>query len=111
MAENISENEAKTLLRIYIGQNIRSEGILQSDVGDVEVVGRLISKKLVKENHWYLPEYLTTDGGTDLAKSLVERKIDVVRKTLYVQLKRFPRRSLASLSLDTFSEAYLSQAK
>ncbi len=40
--------------KIYIGQNVRSEGILSSDLTGAKLqVKNLLKKDLIMENYWY----------------------------------------------------------
>ncbi len=93
---SISDMEADILLKIYIGQNIRDEGILQSEFGnqEKEIIKQLISKNLVRENHWYLYQYLTTPKGSKIGKELVNEKIEKYRNYIEDELSKLPEKGL-----------------
>ena len=63
MNVDLSSKEQDTLLRIYVGQNIREEGILKSEVPEAPVAEILLSKGLITTKHWYLDQYTTTEAG------------------------------------------------
>jgi len=67
----VSPQALEVLLKIYIGQNIRNEGILQSELDGQEQIKELLSRGLIRENHRYLNQFLTTDEGSELGKKLV----------------------------------------
>jgi hypothetical protein len=72
----LSQEAEKVLLRIYIGQNIRSEGILQSEILNQTEAQELLSEGLIKENHFYkFSQFLTSEKGSLLASGIVKRKI------------------------------------
>ncbi len=48
------EKNLQTLKKIYIGQNVRSKGILSSDLTGAKLqVKNLLKKDLIMENYWY----------------------------------------------------------
>ncbi|MBC7130128.1 hypothetical protein H5T51_02765, partial [Candidatus Bathyarchaeota archaeon] len=91
---NISPKAQKILLKIYIGQNIRKEGILQSEIGEKEETQTLLSEGLIKENDWYLRQFLTTDKGSILGKTLVMKKIEEAKDQLQMMLRDIPQKVL-----------------
>ena len=95
--EKLTPELEEELARIYIGQNIRKEGILQSQVEN-ERAAVLLSLKLIKENEWYaLGLYLTTIEGDKLAKDTLGRKITEAKALLESRIKDIPRRIITFL--------------
>lgn len=90
-SEALKPEEKDVLLKIYIGQNIRKEGILQSEVMEKEQIQVLLSEGLIKENHWYLDQFLTTDLGSDVGKLLIEKRIENNKQELQVELDNIPK--------------------
>jgi len=95
LTTDLLDREAKALLTIYIGQNIRPEGILQTDVKDKEAAKWLISKGLIRENNRYLLEYLTTDKGAEIGKLLIENRIKDNQEKLRIKLQEIPPKVLS----------------
>jgi len=91
----ISPETQKVLLKIYMGQNIRVEGILQSEIKEEEQKELLLSRGLIKENHWYLHQFLTTERGSDLGRRLVEKRIRETENQLVEKLGTLPRKVIA----------------
>ena len=94
LSMSISPSEKEVLLRIYIGQNIREEGILQSGISQKEEIKTLLSKNLIKENHWYLDQFLTSHEGSALAKKLVMERIAETQGQLQHRIQHIPKRIL-----------------
>ena len=77
--EELTSELEDELCEIYIGQNIREEGVLQSLV-DKEKATRLLGKGLIKEKVWYNHRlYLTTAEGDRLAR---RRLKEIMSQTL-----------------------------
>lgn len=91
----MSAQDQKILLKIYIGQNIRKEGILQSELYGQEQIQSLLSKNLIKENHWHLNQFLTTDEGSELGSKLVLERIKDKEEDLQNKLRDIPQRALS----------------
>lgn len=91
---NIFPKAQEILLKIYIGQNINQAGILQSEIREKEETQTLLSEGLIKENHWYLYQFLTTDKGSNIGKTLVMKKIEEVQNQLQKMLKDIPQKFL-----------------
>lgn len=88
-------NEYDVLLKIYIGQHIRPEGILQGEIREKEIVQSLLSKGLIKENRWYnWYLFLTTDKGTQIASTILKKRLEEKREELEIRLKKIPKRAL-----------------
>lgn len=100
--ENIEDQFSEILTEIYIGQNIRDEGILQSTIADWKnQASNLVEKRLIRENHWYSHLlYLTTPDGDDAARSLIEKKIAIYKGRLQTFLENFPPRCVGFLIHD-----------
>lgn len=90
----ISIYTQEVLLKVYIGQNINRSGILQSQIKDEEQKQILLSESLIKENHWYLRQFLTTDKGSTLGKTLVEKRIEERENQLQTKLQDIPSKVL-----------------
>jgi len=91
---DISSNAQEVLLRVYVGQNIRGAGILQSEIKEKEQVEILLSEGLIKENHWYMYQFLTTDEGSDFGKTLVKKRIEEKENQLQTKLQDIPKKVL-----------------
>jgi len=88
-------DEEDVLLKIYIGQNIRSQGILQEEIEEKEKAQSLLSKGLIKENHWYRWDlFLTTDEGAQIASTLLRKRLEKKKNELKVKFKGIPKRAL-----------------
>ncbi len=110
MAE-LSPESKQVLLTIYIGQNIRTEGILQSDVKGKkdarDCLLLLLSEGYILESHWYLDQFRTTNKGSEMARAAIERMIqeddqlirnktnEIPRKVLTFFARRYIRNGLA----------------
>lgn len=94
MAADISPLEQEVLARIYIGQNIRKEGILQSDIPAKKETQTLLSMNLIEENNWYLRQFLTTDVGSRVAKKLILERIMQTQGQLQKKISHIPKRVL-----------------
>ncbi len=99
----LSADAQKVLLRIYIGQNIRDEGILQSEVKNKETE-ELLARGIIEQNHWHLPEFKTTNYGTAVASEIVNAKIDQNRTALSEKLRLIPEKVIGF-----FNRRYLSK--
>jgi hypothetical protein len=92
---DISTREKEVLLKIYIGQNIRNEGVLRSDIKEIQLAQSLRSKGLIKENRWYRHQLLlTTDEGSRFGKELVAKRIDERKEQLEDKICEIPKRTL-----------------
>jgi hypothetical protein len=83
----LSSGAKGVLLKIYIGQNIRDEGILQSEIRKTTEVQELLSKKLIRENSWHLDQFLTTEEGSVLASEMVKEKLAANKTSLLKRIK------------------------
>lgn len=93
----LSDSDQDTLLTVYIGQNISKAGILQSEIealGMKEQTQTLLSEGLIRENHWYLDQFLTTKKGGNIARVLLNQRIEEVGKQLETELECLPKKAL-----------------
>jgi len=91
---NIPPEAQEVLLRIYIGQNVNRSGILQSQISEKEQTQTLLARGLIRENHWYLDQFLTTDNGSEIGKALVKTRIEENKDELQAKLKEIPQKVL-----------------
>jgi len=68
---------------------------LQSDVGDDRQTGSLLSKGLIRENHWHLNQLLTTKRGSEVANQVMLERIEKTGKGLQNMEETVPPRALA----------------
>lgn len=109
-SENLSHSEIEknlqTLKKIYIGQNIRSEGVLSSDFANEKTqVEMLLRKNLIKENHWYFKQYLTTERGSQIAKELLVYELETKKDEIRKILDSIPKNLLKFLLLEHFAKS------
>lgn len=90
----LSSQSIEVLVKIYIGQNIRNEGILQSEVIEKDHVLQLLSEGVILENHWYLNQFKTTEKGSEIAQAIVKKRIKEKSEQLRSKLGDIPRRVL-----------------
>jgi len=93
--KKLSPEVRKILLKIYIGQNVRKEGILQSEIYSKDNVQRLITQGLIRENHWHLDQFLTTEKGSRLARGIVNKRIEANKYKLRKNTDKIPDRVLS----------------
>ncbi len=87
-------SEEDVLLKIYIGQNISDEGILQSEIREKEEIKGLLSKGLIKESNFYrLHLFLTTERGAEFASKLLRKRLEERRDELEEKFKDIPKRA------------------
>jgi hypothetical protein len=84
----------EVLVKIYIGQNIRNEGILQREVKEKDQTTMLLSKGLISENHWYLDQFTTSEKGSETASVIVRRRIEEKSEQLTAKVSEIPKRVL-----------------
>lgn len=95
--QKLTSELEEELVKIYIGQNIRKEGILQSQVKK-ERADALLSERLIKENHWYsFGLYVTTTEGDRYSKSILEKKITEADTIIESRITEIPRRIITLL--------------
>ena len=96
------EKNLQTLKKIYIGQNIRSEGILSSDFSESQVKN-LLKKDLIRENYWYFKQYLTTERGAKVAQELLSNELEVKKDDVKTILDSIPKNLLGFLLFEYFA--------
>lgn len=101
------EGNLQVLKRIYIGQNIRPEGILKSDFEAQKTqVSNLIKKGLITENKWYRHElYLTTEMGSKIAREFLENELKAKEESLSHIVDDIPSNLLRFLLFDYFAKS------
>ncbi len=76
MIDHCSTEDFNVLCKIFLGENIRDEGVLQRDIGDSEICIKLKNLGLIQESTWYNHElYHTTNKGSKIAFEIVGKKI------------------------------------
>ena len=90
------------LKKIYIGQNIRSEGILKSDFSGFEKeIGILTKHGFIKDNNWYsFHLYLTTERGSKIGKTIIKNLIRNKRTEITGAVLNLPHNSIGFLLFD-----------
>jgi hypothetical protein len=104
--EKLTSELEDELRKIYIGQNIREEGVLQS-VADRQKATLLLSKGLIQEKVWYNHHlYLTTAEGDRLAKRLLEDRMSstINRYILESSISDLPKKVIQFVIRRYFSE-------
>ena len=91
---SMSPQAQEVLIEVYVGQNINKSGILQSQIKEKEEIPALISEGLIKENHWYLDQFLTTNKGSEIGKTLVKTRIEKNENSLQTMLQEIPKKVL-----------------
>lgn len=80
---------------VYIGQNIRNEGILQSDENlkkNVEIIEILLKDGILTVQKWYnLDLFLLTNLGIQLGEILIYEEIKKEKKAIKKELEDFPQ--------------------
>jgi hypothetical protein len=95
--EKLTSELEEELAKIYVGQNVRSEGILQSEIKKERAV-ILLSEKLIKENHWYaFGLYVTTVEGEKYSRGILGRKMTEADLLLESRIAGIPRRIIPFL--------------
>lgn len=92
---DVPSESIEVLVKIYIGQNIRKEGILQSEVKEKDQLSFLLSKGLILENHWYLDQFRTTEKGSEIARTVVKKRIEEKTEQLSTKVTDIPKRVLS----------------
>ncbi len=109
-SKDLISNCFNVLKYIYVGQNIREEGILQSDKylqqpSFFKIVNQLLKLRFIKENKWYNHFlYLVTNEARALASELIKEHIDRNKITVQKELDKYPR-----LLLNFLIQEYISK--
>lgn len=93
------------LVNIYIGQNIRKEGILQSEFKEKDQLTVLLKEGLIFENHWYLNQFKTTEKGSEISGTIVKSRIEKRGEQLRRTIGDIPDRAMAF-----FMERFISKS-
>jgi len=106
LPQTLDERLLEIATKIYIGQNIRDEGILRSSIAaSIDEEKALIEKGLIRKNYWYSHTlYVTTSNGTSVVRPLVEEKIKSCREEIKDFLSSFPPRLTGFLINDYFAK-------
>jgi len=104
---DLSYQSMEVLLKIYIGQNIRKEGILQSEIKEKDQAKLLLKEGLILEDRWYLYQFRTTEKGSEIAKALVRRRIEEKRYQLESMLREIPEKVLGFFIKRYISENFV----
>lgn len=99
------EKNFQVLKKIYIGQHIRDEGILQQDfAGQYKQIKHLLNKGLIRENNWYKHNlFLTTEIGSIVAKEYLEKEMEKKKAKFLHVLDNIPLNLLQFLLYDYFA--------
>ena len=102
--EDLTKEEKEILKEIYIGQNIRPEGIRKKHFNQEQLptIKKLITPlKLVEENNFYRIEVLkTTEKGESVGKEIIQDIIDKNKEVLLKEIKKIPKPVLEFLFFD-----------
>lgn len=76
--KQLSLDKASALVHVYMSQNVRSEGILQSDCSTFqESIDWLLKEGYLSEHRWYRHElFRVTEIGTQFAKQIILKRLD-----------------------------------
>ena len=101
---DLTKEEKEILKEIYIGQNIRLEGIRKKhfDQEQILILENLISThKLVKAGNFYRTEVIkTTEKGESLGKEIILEIINKTEEVLLKEIKNIPKPVLEFLFFD-----------
>lgn len=99
--DNLTRDQLNVALYIYIGQNIRDEGILEQDsnlekmASDVQF---LLEQGIVEKSHWYKLEVLRISYRfTVTVREKMEKKLQSKKPKLYSALQSIPDNILSFL--------------
>ena len=98
--EDLNDEEISQCIEIlkyiYIGQNIRSEGILRSNFYkfSTKLIASLLKRNYIEEVHWYHRLYRTTEKGSKIGKIEVTNLIDKNKEMIERFLNEQPQKVL-----------------
>lgn len=97
----------ESLRKIYVGQNIRSEGILQSDFSKYGKEIELLTKyEFINENKWFRFDlFLTTESGSKTGKLLVENLIRDKQAQITSAVLSLPHNLIGFLLFDYMAQS------
>jgi hypothetical protein len=94
----LDDGAKDALAFIYISQNIRSEGVLQSDCRQfIERIPILLVRGLIRENSWHLSQYLVTPAGEEIVKPVIMKRLGKNKERLRNFLDSVPPKLLKFL--------------
>ena len=68
---------------------------MQSQIRDEKTVNTLLSGEFIRENHWHLDQFLTTDKGSRLARRIVKKKIEANKDKFREKTRKIPTKILS----------------
>lgn len=97
------------LKRVYLGQNIRSEGILESDfLGFKKEIATLIKHGLIRENNWYsFHLYLTTEKGARIGNIIIKNRIRNKKSEITGAVLDLPHSLIGFLLFDYMAPSFI----
>jgi len=97
------------LKKIYIGQNIREEGILKSDFSGFEKEIEILRKHgFIRDNNWYRFQlYLTTEKGSRIGEILIKNLIRNKRTKITDAVLTLPHNSIGFLLFDYMASSLI----
>lgn len=100
------EKLLSTLKKVYIGQHIREEGILQFEFeNEKKQIQKLLKDKLIRENKWYRHKlFLTTQEGSEIAQEIVEKELKEKHKSLLTIVSEIPHNLFSFLIFEYFTK-------
>jgi len=108
LLEKLNESEMDIALFIYIGQNIRDEGILKDDPvlkEDVTILDSLIDHGIVERNRWYKFEVLRISYRfTVIMRTILENQLRGKRGEIQSTLQTIPENVLSFLVYEYLSK-------
>lgn len=89
------ENYLELVRYIYIGQNIRNEGILQDEdelTKNKEVIDLLLKDNIISSHKWYqLDLFKLTNLGLEIGEILIKEKLDKKKELIKKELDDYPQ--------------------
>lgn len=102
--KNLTKEEKEILKEIYIGQNIRLEGIRKKHFNQEQLLtiqNLITTHKLVSEGNFYGTDVIkTTEKGESLGKEIIQEIINKTKELLLKELKKIPEPVLEFLFFD-----------
>jgi len=104
----LSDRDKEALAFIYIAQNVRSEGVLQSDCTKYnDTLPKLILNGFIRENQWYSHRlYLITDKATEKIKPIIQERLNKNKEKIEKLLDSAPPKLLQFLITEIFTQGY-----
>ena len=93
---------------VYIGQNIRNEGILQDEeelTKNNEIIGLLLKDNIISSQKWYsLNLFQLTNLGLQIGEILIEEELDKKKEHIKKELEKRPQLLIGFLVHNYLSE-------